>query len=116
MRAVVHFVWTVIKFRSLSVWTEVRLEGAVIRFVRAEVGLEGAVIGCSLMGGVRVLGFVGNVSFRPLGTVVCFGFRLSAVVRLIWTVIRFRSWMSAKVRLEWTVFSLGFMLCVVVRF
>lgn len=116
MGAVVHFVWTVIQFRSLSMWTKVRLEGAVIRFVGAEVCLEGAVISCSFVWGVRVLQFVGTVSFRSLGIVVCFGFRLSAVVRLKWAVIRFRSWMGAKVRLERTVFSLGFMLCVVVRF
>lgn len=114
MGAVVHFVWTVIKFRSLSVWTKVRLEGAVICFVGTEVRLEGAVISCSLMGGVRVLGFIGTVSFRSLGTVVCFRFRLSAVVGLKWAVIGFRSWMSAKVGLEWTVFSLRFMLCIVV--
>lgn len=114
MGAVVHFVWTVIKFRSLSVWTKVRLEGAIIRFVGAEVSLEGAVISCSLMGGVRVLGFVDTVSFRSLGIVVYFGFRLSAIVRLKWAVIKFRSWVSAKVGLVWTVFSLRFMLCVVV--
>ena len=107
---------TIIKFRSLSVWTKVRLKGAVIHFVGAEVRLEGAVIRCSLMGGVMVLGFVSNIHFRSLGIVVHFRFRLSAVVRLEWAVIGFRSWVSAEVRLEWAVFSFRFMLCVVVRF